>query len=206
MTAAAVAIVGYGMGNIGSLMNAFSAIGADAFVAERPEQLRSATHLVLPGVGAFAVGMRRLQELGFDDEIRRHVAAGGPILGVCLGMQLLATCGEEHGITDGLGLVPGRSTMLDSRGLRLPHIGWNDSMTVRESRLFGSIGTRRFYYYVHSFVLRPDDPRDVAVRCDYGEPFVAAIERANIFGTQFHPEKSQASGLETLRRFASLEC
>lgn len=201
-----IAIVGHGMGNVTSLINAFAAIDADAFIAERPDLLRSASHVVVPGVGAFALGMRRLKDLGFDEEIRRHVADGRPLLGVCLGMQLLATIGEEHGITQGLGFVPGRATRLESGDLRVPHIGWNDSTTVRDSRLFGPQGTRTIYYYVHSFVLRPDDADDVVVRCDYGEPFVAAVERGNVFGTQFHPEKSQSGGLEALKRFAALAC
>lgn len=199
-------LVGYRMGNITSLMNAFAAVGVNARVAERPEQVRQGSHVVLPGVGAFAKGMGNLRGLGFEPEVRRWVAEGRPLLGVCVGMQLLATVGEEHGITEGLGFVPGRATMLDTNGLRLPHIGWNDTTAVRDSILLGPAGAVEFFYYVHSFQLIPDDPATITLRTSYGEDFAAGVQRDNVLGLQFHPEKSHAAGLAVLRRFADMQC
>jgi glutamine amidotransferase len=201
-----VMVVGYRMGNITSLLNAFAAVGVDARVAERPEQIKRGSHLVLPGVGAFAKGMGNLRAFGFEPEVRKWVEEGKPLLGVCVGMQLLATVGEEHGLTDGLGFVPGRAGVLRTAGLRLPHIGWNDTTAVRESALLGPAGTVEFFYYVHSFRLEPDDPSTVILRTTYGEEFAAGVQRDNVLGLQFHPEKSHAAGLAMLRRFADLRC
>lgn len=201
-----VMIVGYKMGNITSLLNAFSAVRIDARVAERPEDIAKGSHLVLPGVGAFAKGMANLRRHGFEDAVRGWVEGGKPLLGVCVGMQLLATVGEEHGITEGLSLVPGRATVLRAAGLRLPHIGWNDTRAVRESPLLSPAGAVEFFYYVHSYQLEPDDPSTVILRASYGEDFAAGVQRGNVFGLQFHPEKSQAAGLAMLRRFAEYRC
>ncbi len=121
-------------------------------------------------------------------------------------MQLLATVGEEHGITDGLDITPGRVTRLPAPGLRLPHIGWNDVTIVRDSRLFGPAGRGPCFYYLHSFHYVPDDPTSAVLLCGYGEPFVAAVERENVFGMQFHPEKSHAAGLSALKRFTEVRC
>jgi glutamine amidotransferase len=197
-----VGIVGYRMGNIASLLNAFSAIGVEAFVADAPAQLSEATHLVLPGVGAFPTGMEHLRALGFEPILRRLVLEEGrPLLGVCLGMQLLASVGEEHRVCEGLGLIPGRVTRLDAKGLRLPHIGWNDTVSVRDNALLGPAGATECFYYVHSFHLVPDDPQDAILTCDYGQTFIASVARRTIFGVQFHPEKSHAAGLAVLKRF-----
>lgn len=201
-----VMLVGYKMGNITSLLNAFVAVRVDARVAERPRDIAKGSHLVLPGVGAFAKGMGNLRALGFEPEVRRWVKEGKPLLGVCVGMQLLATIGEEHGITDGLGFIPGRATVLRTAGLRLPHIGWNDTVAVRASPLLSPAGAVEFFYYAHSFQLEPDDPSTAILRASYGEDFVAGVQRENVFGLQFHPEKSHAAGLAMLRRFADLRC
>jgi glutamine amidotransferase len=202
---ARVGIVAYGMGNVASLRNALNAIGADVLMAARPEQLREATHIILPGVGAFPTGMERLRGLGFEAELTPLVLEEKrPFLGICLGMQLLASTGEEHRLSRGLGFVPGRALALDSAGLRLPHIGWNDTRVVRENALMRAGPEPGCFYYVHGYQLIPDDPGDVVLACDYGRPFAAAIERGRIFGVQFHPEKSHASGLELLRRFVAV--
>lgn len=200
-----VGIVGYRMGNITSLHNAFTAIGVRVFVAKTPEQLEDATHIVLPGVGAFPKGMEHLRTLGFDAALRQRVLEEGrPLLGVCLGMQLLASVGEEHRVCDGLGFIPGRVTRLTASGLRVPHIGWNDTVSVRENTLLGAAGSTDCFYYVHSFHLIPDDPAEILMTCDYGQAFAAAVGRNTIFGVQFHPEKSHAEGLAVLKRFAEV--
>lgn len=201
-----VMIVGYKMGNVTSLLNAFAAIGVDARLAVRPDEIAQGSHLVLPGVGAFARGMANLKGLGFEPVVRRWVSDGKPLLGVCVGMQLLASVGEEHGITEGLGFVPGRATVLRTHGLRLPHVGWNDTWAVRESPLLGPTGALDFFYYVHSFHLVPDEASTVVLRCSYGEDFAAGVQLGNVLGLQFHPEKSHAAGLAMLRRFADLRC
>lgn len=205
MRVAKVGIVSFGVGNITSLRNAFAAIGVDVFVAADPAQLDAATHAVLPGVGAFQNGMQRLRAHGFEEPVRRWVGDGRPLLGVCLGMQLFATVGEEHGLADGLGFIPGRCTVLATGGLRLPHIGWNDAVASREGVLQAGL-PRECYYFVHSFALVPDDPAVVALLCTYGTPFAAAVEHGNIFGVQFHPEKSHRAGLALLRRFTEVRC
>ena len=196
-----VGIVGYQMGNITSLVNAFTAIGVPVFVAETPGQLETATHLVLPGVGAFPTGMEHLQALGVVPVLRRLVMEEQrPLLGVCLGMQLLASVGEEHRVCPGLGLIPGRVKRLQT-DLRVPHIGWNETLSVRDNALLGPVGTSECFYYVHSFHLIPEDSHDTTMTCDYDHPFTAAVERRTIFGVQFHPEKSHAAGLTILKRF-----
>ena len=202
---AKVGIVAYGMGNVASLRNALNAIGADVLMATRPEQLREATHIILPGVGAFPTGMERLRALGFEAELAPLVLEEKrALLGICLGMQLLASTGEEHRPSRGLGFVPGRAVALDSAGLRLPHIGWNDTRIARESALVRNGSEPGCFYYVHGYQLMPDDPADVVLTCEYGRPFAAGIERGRIFGVQFHPEKSHADGLELLRNFVAV--
>lgn len=197
-----VGIVGYRMGNIGSLWNAFHALGVETIVAEQPEQLRAATHLVLPGVGAFPTGMEHLNGLGFTPVLRELVMEQRrPLLGICLGMQLLASVGEEHRICAGLGFIPGRVVRLSVSALRVPHIGWNDTIVARDNPVLGPAGAVGCFYYVHSFHLVPEDPADTILTCCYGEPFVAGVMRGHIVGVQFHPEKSHAGGLALLRRF-----
>lgn len=200
-----VGIVDYRMGNIASLRNAFLAIEADVFVAQTPDQLLDATHIVLPGVGAFPKGMENLRMLGFEAALRRLVLAERwPFLGVCLGMQLLASLGEEHRICEGLGLIPGRVTLLQAPSLRIPHVGWNDTVSLRDNTLLGASGKIECFYYVHSFHLIPEDPADAAMSCMYGQTFAAGVQRDNIFGVQFHPEKSHARGLAVLKRFTEV--
>jgi len=198
-----VGIVGYRMGNIASLRNALVAIGARNFVAESSEQLREATHIILPGVGAFPKAMENLRALGFEGALRAlALDEGRPMLGVCLGMQILASVGEEHGVSEGLGLIPGRVALLRPEPrLRVPHIGWNDTTAVRDNPLLGPEGAAGCFYYVHSYRFEPESPDDVIMGCDYGGRFAAGVRRRNVFGVQFHPEKSHDAGLGLLRAF-----
>lgn len=189
------------MGNIASLHNAFAKVGADVCVAATPAALEPATHIVLPGVGAFPKGMHQLRSLGFEDAVRRLVGQGRLLLGVCLGMQLLATEGEEHELTPGLNLIPGRVVRFNAPGLRVPHIGWNDTVSRRASSLLGNAGAQACHYYVHSYYLAAAETTDVALTCDYGGEFASGVERGNVMGVQFHPEKSHAAGLNLLKRF-----
>lgn len=200
-----VGIVNYGMGNLMSLSNAFSAIGEDVFVAQAPQELLEATHIVLPGVGAFPKGMEQLRQLRFDETLRRLVLTEHrPLLGICLGMQLLASAGEEHRLTNGLGFLSGRVVRLQAPDLRIPHIGWNDTFSLRDNPLLGPSGTTEIFYYIHSYHFIPENPADATMRCEYGQTFAAAVQQDNLFGVQFHPEKSHAGGLKILKRFTEV--
>lgn len=198
-----IAVIDYGMGNVRSVCNAIEAVGGEAFVAQHPTELERARGIILPGVGAFGDGIRNLRERSWDEALEQQVIRDGkPFLGICLGMQLLATTGNEHGQHQGLGWLPGSVERLpNGHGLRVPHIGWNDIQLTGAPRLFDSIESGACFYFVHSFVLQPEDQSLIAAECEYGNKFTAAVSRENIFATQFHPEKSQKAGLQLLRNF-----
>ena len=199
-----VAVVDYGMSNLGSVVRALSALGADVLVATRPEQLSAAERIVIPGVGSFDDGMVRLRENGWVDEIRAQAGAGKPLLGICLGMQFLATRGTEHGIHAGLDLVTGEVLQIDALGcqLRMPHIGWNNIMLDdRHNVLFAGIPDGTDFYFVHSFAFQAAVPSDVCATTHYGTRLTAAVACGNVFGTQFHPEKSSKAGFRVLQNF-----
>jgi glutamine amidotransferase len=165
--------------------------------------LRAADAIVVPGVGAFPEAMRRLRADGLDDVVREQAGAGVPVLGLCLGMQLLFSSSEEHEGAEGLGLIPGTVTRLRAPGLKVPHIGWHTVTFERESVLTEGLGEAAAFYHVHSFVTRPEDEADVVGRGDYGERFVSIVARGNVMGAQFHPEKSSRDGLALLRNFVA---
>jgi glutamine amidotransferase len=159
---------------------------------------------VLPGVGAFPEAMRRLAALRLVDVIRERAAAGVPLLGICLGMQLLFDSSEEHEGAAGLGLLPGTVTRLEAPGLKVPHIGWNTVAFERPSTLTDGLGDAAAFYHVHTYACRPQEESDVVGRGAYGERFVSIVERGNVMGAQFHPEKSSLDGLALLRNFAGV--
>jgi glutamine amidotransferase len=198
-----IAVIDYGMGNVRSVCNAIEAIGGESFVAQIPADLDNAGGIVLPGVGAFGDGMKNLRARGWDEALDQQVIElGKPFLGICLGMQLLAETGNEHGEHPGLGWLKGSVNRIpNGNGLRIPHIGWNDIELSKESSLFDGIDSGACFYFVHSFIFCPSDDSITIARCDYGSKFAAAINRDNIFATQFHPEKSQKAGLILLRNF-----
>jgi imidazole glycerol-phosphate synthase subunit HisH len=197
-----IVVVDYGMGNLGSVCNALAAAGATPLRAERPEELEAADAIVLPGVGAFAAGMENLRARGLVPVLRRAVLEQGkPFLGICLGMQLLADTGSEHGPSSGLGLVPGRVERLalpESGDLRLPHIGWNDLRIRRHDGLYRDIADGEDFYFVHSYVFIADDPAVVSATCEHGVEFAASLEAGAIHAVQYHPEKSHRAGLKLL--------
>ena len=195
------------MGNVGSVKNAFDFLGEEAIVSCNEEDIKSASHIVLPGVGAFKKGMENLISLRLPDILHREVFdKKKPFLGLCLGMQLLADEGDEGGSTKGLGWISGKVQKLkvDDSKLKIPHVGWNDVTIQNKFRLFENISNPVFYF-VHSFHFVPDDASVVAAITDYGENFVSAIEKDNIFGLQFHPEKSQSAGLEIFTNFLKVK-
>jgi imidazole glycerol-phosphate synthase subunit HisH len=197
-------MVDYGMGNRRSVAKAFAHVGAELAATADHDELRAADGLVVPGVGAFPEAMRRLRALRLDEVVRERAAAGVPIIGLCLGMQLLFEGSEEHEGADGLGLLAGRVVRLDTRGLKLPHIGWNAVRWRRPSALVAGLPDPAAFYHVHSFVVEPADDAIVLGVGEYGSPFPSFVERGNVFGAQCHPEKSSKHGLAILRNFAEL--
>jgi glutamine amidotransferase len=197
-----VVIVNYGMGNIGSVVNAFNALGEACTVSASPADLASATAVVLPGVGAFHAAMDNLREQGYEDALNEAVIRRRkPFLGICLGMQLVAQDSEELGYSTGLGWVEGHVVKVDPAGAApVPHVGWNELQQRRETPLLNALGEDAHFFFDHSFHLKCA-PGIVTATCEYGGEWVAAIQHENILAVQFHPEKSQRNGLRLLRNF-----
>jgi imidazole glycerol-phosphate synthase subunit HisH len=200
---ARICILDYGMGNLRSVEKALEHVGATATIASDPETVRAADGVILPGVGAFPKAMERVRELGLDELIAERRDAGVPILGICLGLQLLFDSTSELGGATGIGLLPGGVAELEADGLKVPHIGWSPVRWERDSRLVEGIETETAFYFVHSFAPSPDSG-DLLGSAAYGARFACAVERDNVFGVQFHPEKSSAAGLRLLSNFAGV--
>lgn len=201
-----IAIIDYGVGNLFSLKSSLKAIGQDALVTRDKDKIRSAEHVILPGVGAFGDAVEKLQELELLDFVKEQAATGKPFLGICLGMQLLFDRSEEYGSHQGLGLVKGDVLPLAGRipeNLDIPHMGWNALHFVKECPLFQGLNEGTYVYFVHSYAAFHCDA-DLAATAEYGIPVTAAVQHENVFGTQFHPEKSGEAGLRILKNFASL--
>ncbi|MCL4474279.1 MAG: imidazole glycerol phosphate synthase subunit HisH [Actinobacteria bacterium] len=197
-----IVIIDYGMGNLRSVEKALEKVGAEVAVSRDPDDLRQADRIVLPGVGAFGDAMANLQKRGLVEAIKGEVAAGKPFLGICLGLDLLFEESDEHGLHQGLGLLPGRVELL-ATGLKIPHIGWNQINIRKESKLLAGIPDGSAFYFVHSYAVVPREESDILCETEYGSAFVSAVERDNIAAFQFHPEKSSSLGLMILRNFAS---
>ena len=197
-----IGIVDYGAGNLASIENALGHLGHESSVCTDPVALQEFDRIILPGVGSFRVAMEILDAQGWSAHIRELVKAGKPLLGICLGMQLLFEMGEEHGICEGLGLITGRVTKLNPEGgLKIPHVGWNNLATIVPHPLLSGIKQQVDFYFVHSFHCVPDEHSAVLATCNYGGEFIAVVAKGNVAGTQFHPEKSQPSGLRLLDNF-----
>lgn len=199
-----VALINYGMGNLGSVRRALEDLGAEVLVAEHPAKLLDAHRVVLPGVGAFGEAMERLRAGGWVDALQRQVGEEEkPLLGICLGMQMLSNGSEEGEPTAGLGFIPGRVRLLKSLGcsLRIPHVGWNDVKHREGCPLFDEIPQGMDFYFVHSYAFEAEDPRFVAATTSYGVDLAAAVWRRHVLGTQFHPEKSSRAGRRLLKNF-----
>ena len=193
-----VALVDYGMGNRRSVEKALEHVGATVARTADAEEIRAADAVVVPGVGAFPEAMRRLNAAGLDEVIRERAEGGAPVLGICLGMQLLFERSAEHEGARGLGLLPGQVTALEAP--KVPHIGWNRVAMRRASGLTRGLGDATAFYHVHSFVCRASE-EDVVGEGEYGERFASIVERDNVAGVQFHPEKSSRDGLQLLANF-----
>jgi glutamine amidotransferase len=199
-----IAILDYGMGNLRSVAKALERVGAEVAATADGDAIRKADGLILPGVGAFPRGIDRIRALGLDAAVAERTGAGVPLLGICLGMQLLFASSTELGGGAGLGLLPGEVGPLEAPGLKLPHIGWEKVAFERGSELVGGLAVETPFYFVHSFAPRPADPSDLIGTAVWGERFACAVARPPIFGVQFHPEKSSAAGLRLLGNFARI--
>lgn len=201
-----VGVLDYGISNVGSVQNAFDYLGVSSRLVHGARELADCSHVVVPGDGSFPEGMACLKQAGLDEAVLRAGEDGKMILGICLGMQLFAEEGEEFGATRGLGLIPGRVVAMQPADptLTLPQVGWNDVLLRDHSRLGAGLGGCAAFYFMQSFVF--DDPAapHVTAHCDYGGPQVSAVEKNNVMGVQFHPEKSQRAGLKLLKNFAEL--
>jgi glutamine amidotransferase len=199
-----ITIVDYGIGNLHSVRKAVEFVGGEAIVTGDPALFQKADKVILPGVGAFKDGMRGLASSGFIPAIESFVASGRPLLGICLGMQLLFEQSREAGRHTGLGILPGQVRALEPDGLKVPQIGWNQLVVQKESPLFTQVGSGSYVYFNHSFYCQPTDPGNILATTDYGASFAAVVGSGQVFGFQFHPEKSQRVGLQLLQNFVAL--
>ncbi len=198
-----IAIIDYGIGNLRSVEKAFTAQGIDAVVTRDEKVLRQADKLVLLGVGAFGYAMQSLRELGFDELVIEAANAGKPIIGLCVGLQMMFDEGHEFGVHKGLGLLKGKVVKFPDN-LHVPHIGWNQVALEHDHAIFRGLEDQSFFYFVHSYYCEAEDASCVLGTTDYGITYASICGRDNIVGVQFHPEKSQATGLQLLKNFAEM--
>lgn len=203
---AMIAIVDYQMGNLRSVQKGFEKVGHQAIITSEIDDLNRAERIVLPGVGAFADAIEELRRRSLVDPLRDLAAQGKPLLGICLGLQLLFDVSYEDGRHEGLGIIPGEVKRFElSPEYKVPHMGWNQAVFRKPAPHLADIADGTYFYFVHSYHVVPSDPNDIAIEAEYDKPFCAAVWRENIFATQFHPEKSQANGLRILKNFAELK-
>jgi len=202
-----IGIVDYNMGNLASVINAFKSVGAEIAVESDPAKLKEYDKLILPGVGAFGDAMEHLKENGMDEAVKAYAKSGKPLLGICLGMQLLFESSEEFGSHKGLGLIEGRVVAFDKskfdHKLKVPHMGWNELFKQNETSLFDGLEKEFYLYFVHSFHIVCDDKYAIG-KTYYGYEFVSAVNKDNIYGIQPHPEKSHENGLKIIENFVNL--
>ena len=199
-----ICVIDYGMGNLRSVEKALEHVGASPEITADHERIRTADGVILPGVGAFPRAMERIHAAGLDEVVAERAASAVPVLGICLGLQLIFSSTTELGGAEGLGLVDGPVDELRADGLKVPHMGWSPVAWAKDSRLREGLADDEPFYFVHSFVPRPAQETDVLGTAEHGERFACAVERDNVFGVQFHPEKSSGAGLRLLRNFASV--
>lgn len=199
-------ILNYGSGNVGSVFNMLSTITDGAVVSNQPADLVSSTHIILPGVGAFGSAMKKIRKAIPLDILEEEVLRKGkPFLGICVGMQVLADRGFEFGEHKGLGWISGTVEKMKSGSFSLPHVGWNNIEISKQVKLFDGLPDNQDFYFVHSYIFKERNPSDAAARTDYGEKFTSVVARDNIFGVQFHPEKSQKAGRIILKNFIEIK-
>ncbi len=199
-----IAVLDYGMGNLRSVEKAIEHVGVKAPIVDDHDAAMNADGLILPGVGAFPEAMRRVRDARFDELIGEVLAAGKPVMGICLGMQLLFESSSEHEGAWGLGLLQGRIDALDAGNLKVPQLGWNEVRWSRTSPLTDGLPSPSYFYFANSFSARVVNSEDVLGESDYGAPFTAVVEKHPLYGAQFHPEKSSAHGLRMMSNFARI--
>ena len=197
-----VAIIDYGAGNLHSVKNALDFIGAESIITNDRETILSADHVILPGVGSFGDAMECLKSSGLTDTVKEAASGSKPFLGICLGLHMLFEESEESPGVDGLGIFKGKVVKIPDCGLKIPHMGWNDIRTAKESRLLPQ--TNPYVYFVHSYYIEPQDKSIISSYTQYGKELPVSIESGNVFAFQFHPEKSGEDGLNMLKKFAEL--
>jgi glutamine amidotransferase len=198
-----IAIVDYGLGNLESVKYALDRLGKDSALTSEPAEIAAAAGVILPGVGAFGVAMENLRRLGLIEPLRRTADEGRPLMGICLGLQLLLEESEEHGRHEGLGIIPGRVVRFEA-GRTIPHMGWNEVRQEREDPLFEGVPDEAFFYFAHSYLTRPAEADAAVGSTDYDGRFASMLRRGSVVATQFHPEKSGPVGLRMLGNFAGL--
>ena len=198
-----IAIIDYGMGNLKSVEKAFNHIGCNTLITNSPEEIYKADRVILPGVGAYADAISCLKESGLDQVIKKVVRGNKPFLGICLGLQLLFDFSEENGGIEGLGILKGKIKKIDT-GLKIPHMGWNKLNFKSSNPLFKGLSDHAYVYFVHSYYLESQDKDIVIARTNYGKDIEIAVNKDNIFLTQFHPEKSGETGLKILKNFINI--
>lgn len=204
MTKINLTMIDYGASNLRSAYKAFEMVGADVHVTSDPEEILQAERLTLPGVGAFGSGMAALRERGVDTAVQTAVKQGKPLLGICVGMQFLFDEGDEMGIHQGLGLISGKVTRFPEGDYKVPHIGWNQIHFNEEHPLLVNVPPQSYAYFVHSYHCIPEQSKDTVASTPYGQNFSAIVGRGNVYGIQFHPEKSQTTGLQILRNYLEM--
>ncbi len=206
-----IVVIDYGMGNLKSVSKALESVGAKVKVSNTPKDIVSAEAIVLPGVGAFCRGMENLEQLGLLPAILQSIKDNKPFLGICLGLQLLFTESEEHGISNGLNIIKGKVKKFDysaptlRRGeIKIPHMGWNQIKVKGKKDILRDIPDNSYFYFDHSYYVEPEDKNTIIATTQYGEEFVSAVNQGNVWGVQFHPEKSSDLGLKILKNFVEL--
>ncbi len=208
MTEKMIIIIDYEMGNIKNVHHALVYLGYRAKISDKPEEIREASGIILPGVGAFRDAIKVLAGKKLDKVIKEMIEKGKPFLGICLGMQLLFSSSEENGIYQGLGLIPGRVVRFPEQ-FRVPHLGWNQvhyrcNEGQKKAALFSGIKNDSYFYFLHSYYCIPDEENTVLAQSDYRQLFVSSVHKKNVFGVQFHPEKSSSQGLNLLKNFGEI--
>jgi imidazole glycerol-phosphate synthase subunit HisH len=199
-------LIDAGTGNLRSVQKALETVGADVLCTSDPQKVAQGRRVVLPGVGAFGDFMSGLRERGLEDVVKQLVSRGVPMLGICVGMQALFDVGEEVAEYAGLGLLPGRVVRFaESLGVKVPHTGWNQVEVRRDALLFNEIKSGDYVYFNHSYYCQAKNPSDITATVNYGLPYACSVQRENLFGVQFHPEKSQMVGLQILRNFLEVK-
>lgn len=198
-----IAVIDYGAGNLHSVKNALDYLGAESVITSSSEEILKADKVILPGVGSFGDAMRRMEEKQLTESVKRAADGTKPFLGICLGLQLLFESSEESPGVAGLGIFKGSVVKIPEHGLKIPHMGWNNISLAKESRILPQ--NKPYVYFVHSYYINAQDKSDVSAYTEYGERLDVAVERGNVFATQFHPEKSGEVGLGILKRFLDLK-